>query len=80
MKRKGRPRGEAMSGEELRRVRRRLGLTQVELAKQLGTAANTVARWERGVLGIGEPVARLVRFVASSNAPRRRRRTKHGAR
>ena len=29
-------------------------------------ASNTVARWERGEVGIGEPVARLIRFVASS--------------
>jgi len=79
MKGKGRPRGEAMTGAEVRRVRQRLGLTQVQLAAKLGVTENTLARWERGSVGIGEPVARLIRFVASSE-PKPRGRTKHGAR
>lgn len=37
-----------MGGEELRRRREDLGLTQAKLAEVLMVAANTVARWERG--------------------------------
>ena len=75
-----RRRGEAMTGEELRQIRKRLGLTQVQLAEQIGVTSTTLARWERSEVGIGEPVARLVRFVASSAPKTRRRRTEHGAR
>ena len=53
-----------MTGDELRRVRKRLGLTQVQLAKELGVHWNSVARWERGEVGISEPVAKLLRILA----------------
>ena len=53
-----------MHGTTLRRIRKALGVTQVELAKRLGVAGNTVARWERGVVSIPEPVAKLVRLIA----------------
>ena len=59
-----------MTGVAVRRIRKRLGLTQVELAKTLGVSGNTVARWERGEVRITEPVARLIRFVATA-APKR---------
>lgn len=36
-----------MTGEELRTRRKRLGVTQTELAKMLGVTGNTIARWER---------------------------------
>jgi non-specific serine/threonine protein kinase len=41
--------------EELRRRRRALGLTQAALAAELGVAANSVARWERGARAMGSP-------------------------
>ena len=62
----GRPRGDAMTGEELRRIRKGLGLTQVQLAERLGVTSTSVARWERDEVGIGEPVARLTRLLASA--------------
>ncbi len=37
-----------VSGEEVRKSRHLLGLTQKELGEALGIAGNTVARWERG--------------------------------
>ena len=37
-----------MAGDELRKRREALGMTQEQLAGELGVAANTVARWERG--------------------------------
>ena len=41
-----------MTGSELRRIRKRLGLTQVQLAERLGVTGNTVARQERGEVRI----------------------------
>jgi transcriptional regulator with XRE-family HTH domain len=56
-----------MTGAELRRIRTRLGLTQVQMAARLGVTNTTVARWERDEVGIGEVVARFVRLVAAGN-------------
>ncbi len=53
-----------MRGMELKRLRKRLGLTQLQLATQVGVTANSIARQERGEMGIREPVARLVRLLA----------------
>ncbi len=36
-----------MTGEAIRRRRRKLNLRQADLAKRLGVDVNTVARWER---------------------------------
>lgn len=43
-----------MTGGELREIRKRLDLTHESLANQLGVAANTIARWERGERAIPE--------------------------
>ena len=53
-----------MTGEEVRRIRLRLGLTQAELGERLGVAANSVARWERGEMGIRPTAAGLLRLMA----------------
>ena len=37
-----------VTGEDIRREREKLGITQDELAKLLGVAMNTVSRWEIG--------------------------------
>jgi DNA-binding transcriptional regulator YiaG len=58
-----------MKGAELRRIRKRLGLTQVELADRMGVHWNTIARWERNVVRITEPSARLVRLLAQQPKP-----------
>lgn len=55
-----------MTGEEVRRIRKRLGLTQAEFAETVGVATNSVARWERGELGIRESAARLMRLLEKS--------------
>jgi putative transcriptional regulator len=55
-----------MKGKELRDVRKRLKLTQVEFAELVGVTSNTVARWERDEMGIREPIARLIQRIAAS--------------
>ncbi len=52
-----------MKGGTLRRIRKRLGLTQAALAERLGVRPNTVARWERNELPIREPMAKLIRLL-----------------
>ncbi len=37
-----------MNGDELKLWRKKCGITQVELAKMLGTYQVTIARWETG--------------------------------
>ena len=41
-----------------------LGSTQAEFAALVGVAPNSIARQERGEMGIREPLARLVRLIA----------------
>jgi predicted transcriptional regulator len=41
-----------MTGEDLRNWRTKWGITQGELARQLGTYQETISRWERGKRGI----------------------------
>lgn len=52
-----------MTPAELRRIRKALGLTQEQLAKQLGVGQNAVARWEIGARRISEPIARLLQRI-----------------
>lgn len=52
-----------MSGKEVRRVRRLLGLTQRDFAARVGVNPNTVARWERDELTVGSTAAILVRLL-----------------
>jgi transcriptional regulator with XRE-family HTH domain len=61
-----------MTGQELRKVRTGLKLTQKDLAARIGVTSTSVARWERDEVGISEPVARLVRMLTQPHPPRRR--------
>jgi transcriptional regulator with XRE-family HTH domain len=63
-----------MTGTELRRLRRSLGWTQVALARAVGVHPNSIARQERGELGIKEPLARLVRLLVKMEKGNRRER------
>jgi transcriptional regulator with XRE-family HTH domain len=56
---------------EFVRIREALGLTQAELAEEIGVHRVTVARWETGDRNIPEPVARLVQRI---HEERRRKR------
>ena len=52
-----------MHAKELLKIRKALGLTQVQIADKIGVKANTIARWERGELQISEPISRLIRMI-----------------
>ena len=54
-----------MTGKELKSIRKSLGLTQADFAALVGVAPNSIARQERGEMGIREPLARLVRLMAN---------------
>lgn len=54
-----------MKGKELKAIRRRLGLSQAALAREIGVHANTVARWERDEIGMRESTERLIRRIAA---------------
>jgi transcriptional regulator with XRE-family HTH domain len=64
----------AVTGAEMRRIRRALGLTQAELAERIGIKPNSVARQERGEIGISQPVALLVRLAGETARPGRKSR------
>jgi transcriptional regulator with XRE-family HTH domain len=55
-----------MTGAALRRLRKRLRLTQRELAARVGVTTTTFARWERGEVRITEPMSRLLRLLAGT--------------
>ena len=62
-----------MVGKELRAIRARLRLTQVELAELLGVASNTIARWERGEMAMRERRARLIQGLYAAKRKRAKR-------
>ena len=43
-----------------------MGLTQAGLAKIVGVDKNSIARQERGEMGIREPLAKLIRLIAET--------------
>jgi transcriptional regulator with XRE-family HTH domain len=52
-----------MSGIQLLRLRKILGMTQARLADAVGVTTNAIALAERGERGISEPLARLVKVL-----------------
>ena len=61
-----------MTEKELKRYREKLGLSQAELAAQLGVHPMTVSRWERGMVQVPEPAARLLALLVSMKSKRRK--------
>ena len=61
-----------VTGQQMRKIRKGLGLTQKELAVLVGVATNSIARQERGEMGIRESLARLIRLTAQTEAKGRR--------
>jgi transcriptional regulator with XRE-family HTH domain len=61
-----------------RRIRRQLGLTPAALAELAGVTANSLARQERGEMGIRESLARLLRLLATQRAKPKPRHPSRG--
>ena len=53
-----------MTGADIRALRARAGLRQVDLAPLLGISANHLARVERGVSAVTDQMAALVTYLA----------------
>ncbi len=62
-----------MEPQELKRRREKLGLTQVQLAAQLGVDPITVSRWERGVQPISHTVAVAIQHVKAKKRGTKRK-------
>ena len=58
-----------MTGEEIKALRLRLGLTQAELGEAIGVFWNTVSRWEAGKM---EPATLALRALAELDRKRSR--------
>lgn len=54
----------ALTGRDIRFIRRAMEMTQGELACCLGTGPQTVARWEKNQVNIPGPEDRLLRITA----------------
>ena len=52
-----------LSPKEIRFLRNSMGVTQIELASQLGNNAQSVARWEKGECEVPGPSEKLLRVV-----------------
>jgi DNA-binding transcriptional regulator YiaG len=61
-----------MDADEMKAARARLGLTQAQLATELGVHAMTVSKWETGQRSIPEPVARLVQRLVAERRTKRK--------
>jgi predicted transcriptional regulator len=62
----------SVTGPQMRKIRTGLGLTQQELAVLVGVTTNSIARQERGEMGIRESLARLIQLTAQTEAKGRR--------
>jgi len=60
-----------MSGAQLKKHRQRLGLTQKQMAKQLGLHWNSLARMERDEIRAGGPVVKLVQLLVKLSKDKR---------
>jgi DNA-binding transcriptional regulator YiaG len=62
------------SPADVRRLRKRLRLTLAQFAELVHVHWNTVAKWERGELGMRPSTAELIRRVATETKPRAQKR------
>jgi DNA-binding transcriptional regulator YiaG len=60
-----------MRPERIRALRAKLRLSQMKFAALVGVTSNTVARWERGELGLSGTSAKLLDKLAEDRAIRR---------
>lgn len=64
------PMARSISARELKERRAKLGLTQAQLAQQMGVTWNTVARWETDQRRIPPMAAILLAYIERSTRPR----------
>ena len=57
-----------MTKDEFKQIRTQLGLTQEQLAREIGVTLGAVQKWELGLRGISGPVARLLRMMSEQEA------------
>ena len=55
-----------MGPTDVRRFRKRLGLTQAKFARLLGVHRVSVARWESGAAKVQAPMAKLIRLLVNA--------------
>jgi transcriptional regulator with XRE-family HTH domain len=61
-----------MTGEQLRQARKRLGMTQTELAEAIGMQKNSVAMIERGLRPVMKTTELAVRYLLVMSKKRRK--------
>lgn len=64
-----------MTGEELRRIRQEMKLTQSQLADRLGVTSTSVARMERGEQKIMQVTTLAVRYLQVMESKTRGKKT-----
>jgi DNA-binding XRE family transcriptional regulator len=65
-----------MTAEQLRQARRRLGMTQLELAEAIGMRKNSIAMIERGLRPVMKTTELSVRYLLVMSKQKRGERTK----
>ena len=53
-----------MSGSQVKKFRERLGMSQAELAHELGIDRTTVNRWESGIIGVSDSRVKMLKMIA----------------
>ena len=66
-----------MTGAEVKRIRKALGLTQRQFAERLGVHVVTVAKWETDAQGIRGPAVRLMRLLGATREAKPSPRNQH---
>ena len=54
---------ESFSSEDIKQIRKRVGLSQAIFASSLGVSKKTVEAWERGINSPGGPSRRLLQLI-----------------
>lgn len=63
-----------MVGNEVRKLREKLRLTQAELAQRLGVTQTCVSYWEAGIRSPRGPAAILLETLAGQSGARRKKK------